>query len=307
LYIAGGLSEYPTKCSLIIDGNVTDAGNFRATHEEADDRIMFSIQQINQRNTTSKTLTVVTSDTDIITVLLYHLKNTWTGTALYVLKNGRDKSSKQLQKELYPLHKLLSELNPNVVDQLPAAHSLTGCNTVAKVGTKGAMLKALQEHSELIQNFGRDRLDKDAMFFAEKFLVKVIATKKLANCSTFNELRVQQHHQSMAKKFVDLPCTSSALKENIKWAYLQARLWYEAPFGNAGDMMDLNNFGYVIDIFEHSIAPVLYEGASKPLDVPDLCKCINCVKSTCICRVNNLPCSDYCTCIDDECKNPFNT
>ena len=122
MYIAGGLSEYPTKCSLIIDGNVTDAGNFRATHEEADDRIMFSIQQINQRNTTSKTLTVVTSDTDIITVLLYHLKNTWTGTALYVLKKGRVKSSKQLQKELYLLHKLLSELSPNVVDQLPAAH-----------------------------------------------------------------------------------------------------------------------------------------------------------------------------------------
>ena len=78
LYIAGGLSKDPAKCSLIIDGNVTDAGNFRATHEEADDRIMFSIQQINQRNTKSKTLTVVTSDTDIITVLLYHLKNTWT-------------------------------------------------------------------------------------------------------------------------------------------------------------------------------------------------------------------------------------
>ena len=48
------------------------------------------------------------------------------------------------------------------------------------------------------------------MFFAEKFLVKVMATKKLANCSTFNELRVQQHHQSMANQFVDLPCTSSA-------------------------------------------------------------------------------------------------
>ena len=90
-----------------------------------------------------------------------------------------------LQKELYPLHKLLSELNPNVVDQLPAAHSLTGCDTVAKVGTKRAMLKALQEHSELIQNFGRDRLDKDAIF-AEKFLLKVIAIKKLSNCSTFN-------------------------------------------------------------------------------------------------------------------------
>lgn len=267
---------------------------------------MFTIQIINQSNTTSKTLTVVTSDTDIITVLLYHLKNIWTGTHLYVLKKGRVKSSKQLQNELYPLHKLLSELDSNVIDQLPAAYSLTGCDTVAKIGTKGAMLKALQDHSELIRNFGSDRLDEDIIFSAENFLVKVIATKKLSNCCTFNELRVKQHRQSMVKQFVDLPCTSSALKENIKRAYLQTRLWLEAPFGNAGDMMDPNNFGYVIDMCENSIMPVLFEGSSKPLDVPDPCKCKNCTRKTCVCRVNNLQCSDYCSCIEDECKNPFN-
>ena len=28
------------------------------------------------------------------------------------------------QQELYPLHLLLSKLDPNVIDQLPAAHAL---------------------------------------------------------------------------------------------------------------------------------------------------------------------------------------
>ena len=35
-------------------------------------------------------------------------------------------------------------MNPHVVDCLPAGHSLTGCDTVAKVGTKKRLLKTLE-------------------------------------------------------------------------------------------------------------------------------------------------------------------
>ncbi len=86
---------------------------------------------------------------------------------------------------MYPIHNLLQELETHVVNHLPAAYSLTGCDTVAKVGTKGAMLKALQDSSELLQNFGHDRLDENMILAAEQFLVKVVATKDISNCSTF--------------------------------------------------------------------------------------------------------------------------
>ena len=49
-----------------------------------------------------------------------------------------------MQKELHPLHLLIFKLsNTDIIDSLPAGHSLTGCNTVAKVGTKLELLKIL--------------------------------------------------------------------------------------------------------------------------------------------------------------------
>ena len=49
--------------------------------------------------------------------------------------------------------------------------------TLVKVGTKGSILKALKEHSDLLENFATDRLDEDNILSAEKFLVKVIDSK----------------------------------------------------------------------------------------------------------------------------------
>ena len=49
LYVAGGLTEDPTVCTKIENGIMTVASDFRAIHEEADDRIMNSINVIFQR------------------------------------------------------------------------------------------------------------------------------------------------------------------------------------------------------------------------------------------------------------------
>ena len=62
------------------------------------------------------------------------------------------------QKELYPLHLLLSKLDPKVIDQLPAGHALKGCNTVAKVGTKKELLNILNSFDPLITGFGSSSL-----------------------------------------------------------------------------------------------------------------------------------------------------
>ena len=78
-----------------------------------------------------------------------------------------------------------------VIRQLPAAHALTGCDTVAKVGTKDAILKTLmsQDPDDTIVDFGRDRLDSEMFSVAEKFLIRVIG-KKYSTCDTFNSLRL---------------------------------------------------------------------------------------------------------------------
>ena len=78
--------------------------------------------------------------------------------------------------------------------------------------------------------FGLDRLDEEVLSQAEKFLVKVVASKQYQNCETFDELRVRLYHHSREKKFIDLPCSSNAIRQNIKRAYFQARMWLESPF-----------------------------------------------------------------------------
>ena len=108
------------------------------------------------------------------------------------------------QHKLYLLHKLLDKLEAKTFESLPAAHSLTGCDTVANIGTKKSMLKAVIEYSDLLQSFGSDRLDEDIILSAENFLVKVIAPKKLSSCETFDDLRVKLHRKSMVKKYIDL-------------------------------------------------------------------------------------------------------
>ena len=74
----------------------------------------------------------------------------------YVLKKDKIKSLK-LQKELYPLHKILQKVESNVTN----SHNLTGYDTVAKVGTKAKMLAGLTTQcGELIENFGKEGLER---------------------------------------------------------------------------------------------------------------------------------------------------
>ena len=159
--------------AMIVNGQIKLTPDFMVSHEEADDRIINSINQAFQRKTQRRSLWLVTSETCIITVLLYYLNNAWVGKSVRVLKKRSIVSSKQ-QYELYSLHRILLQLGRGVINSLFAAHSLTGCDTVMKVGTKGSMLKASKEHSDLLDNFAVYRLDEDNILLAEKFIVKVI-------------------------------------------------------------------------------------------------------------------------------------
>ena len=128
---------------MISDGLINEAIEFRASHEEADDRIMFSVAKITALSTESCSVSVVSPDTDIFVNLLYYLQSAWHGLNLYLLRKGDFKVKTIRQKELLPLHLLLGKVESSLVRSLPAGHALTGCDTVSKVGTKLALLKAL--------------------------------------------------------------------------------------------------------------------------------------------------------------------
>ena len=79
--LAGSLTDDPDKCTVISGDEAKEAVAYHAFHEEADDRMMFSIHQLYKKYTIdspfikdSLSITVVTPDTDIFVVLMYHLK-----------------------------------------------------------------------------------------------------------------------------------------------------------------------------------------------------------------------------------------
>ena len=104
--------------------------SLQSTLEEADDRIMKHIEYEVKNGT--KSISVVSSDTDILVCLLYYFVR-WKKLGLTEIWNVKGSSK---DKKFYPLHKLCSIIGENVALQLPAAHSLTGCDTTRKIGTK---------------------------------------------------------------------------------------------------------------------------------------------------------------------------
>ena len=90
-------------------------------------------------------------------------------------------------------------------------------------------MKTLETEDDLLTYFGKEILDDEMMTDAEQFLVKVL-NKKHDSCVSFKELRVKLYHQFKDKKFIELPCSSAAIHENIKKAYMQTRCWLDATY-----------------------------------------------------------------------------
>ena len=134
---------------------------------------------------------------------------------------------------------------------------------------------------------------------AEMFLTQLVAKKGDQGCASFDELRLTEYYQSKKKKFIDLPCSSNELQQNIKRAYMQVRTWLESPFWNAADFVDPVDYGYEEPFYE----PTYFEGSCKPQDIIGPCK--KCARTACSCRANNIGCTEYCNCFGDSCKNPL--
>ena len=137
---------------------------------------------------------------------------------------------------------------------------------------------------------------------AEHFLVKVL-NKKHDSCVSFNELRVKLYHQFKDKNFIELPCSSAAIHENIKKAYMQTRCWLDAPFLNAADSLDPCDYGYTAHPETNMIKPCFFSGPQKPQNVPEPCTCKTFARRTYPCRVALASRSDFCGCTEYGRKN----
>ncbi|KAK4317056.1 hypothetical protein Pmani_011868 [Petrolisthes manimaculis] len=215
--IFGGV--YGGECRKLLAGTETQITELSSSQEEADDRIMFHINDSVVKHGV-KSVLVDSPDTDVLVNLIFHFKKTWQLQKLFVkLGNRRNKKT-------VPVHLLVDQLDNNLVLCLRAIHALSGCDSTSKVGPKLSGMKSSMDLS-LLAGFGVEELSPQMISNAEKFLVSGL---KKTDCSTFDEYRWEQYHNSKKElNFNQLVCCSSTLREHIKRAYLQCRMWLQAP------------------------------------------------------------------------------
>ena len=132
-------------------------------------------------------------------------------------------------RNVFPIHDLADDLDPDLAEILPAIDALTGCDTASKVGTKSkaSFIEGANNDYELLYSFGRNELSDD-ITDAEKFLLKCI-TKHAVD--TFNQLRFIVYHEKHQQFDIErFPTTSDSIRQHILRAYLQCYIWLHAPF-----------------------------------------------------------------------------
>ena len=133
---------------LVSAGCASPFPRLNCTHKEADDRMMFHVQDILSHWSGPTSMTRSLGDTDVFVCVLYCITVSWKDLGLqelWLICNSGMRRSK------LPVHDICTALEDNLTRCLPALHALTGCDTTNNISTK---LAALNERYP--QNFISD-------------------------------------------------------------------------------------------------------------------------------------------------------
>ena len=137
---------YGGECRKLLAGTETQITELSGNQEEADDRIVFHINDGVVKHGVQSVL-VDSPDTDVFVNLIFHLNKIWQLQKLYMKLGNRKK------KKFVPVHLLVDQLDNGLVSCLPAIHVLSGCDSTSKVGPKMSGLTASMNLS-LLEGFG---------------------------------------------------------------------------------------------------------------------------------------------------------
>ena len=182
-YFCGWLAEYNDSIELIYVGGLR---NFQCKQivkssgeaviveelgggqqEEADERMMLHVNHAEKKGV--ETVLVCSKDTNVFVSLLYHQQETFPDIKeLFVRMGGRRSTRK-----IVPLHLLSKELDPLLIECLPAIHAITGCDTTSKVAAKTSIFSKSTKLN-LIKDFGKRMLTTAMLKKAETFILQLL-------------------------------------------------------------------------------------------------------------------------------------
>ena len=274
-------------------------------HEEAD--VIIVNQAVHSARCGSSAIRVVSDDTDVF-VLLCHFYLEEKLTCDLVMAST---STRRLidVRETVQKHK-------DILPDLMAAHSLSGCDTVSGmygIG-KGKVIKVLRSGTNL-RLLGKENVPvKDLLTEAYEFVAACYGYPKEDNVE---ELRFKVWSVKMANSRINsapqlkiLPPTQPVFEKHVLRAHLQAAIW-RASLSSSPPEMDPLAYGWIKGRREGEITPIGIPSniAAAPPNILKMIKCgcsssAPCSSMRCSCSSAMLSCSVFCSCqADENCKN----
>lgn len=137
IYICGGFDD-PTKCFKLQGSSFCEVLELKSNHLEADSRMFGHI--FHAVRIQSAHVIILSADTDVFILAIYYWKELANIGCLGLWFDGSYK-----KKHLLGCHLAAESLGESICNILPALHSVSGCDTTSRLGSKKQFLKAESE------------------------------------------------------------------------------------------------------------------------------------------------------------------
>lgn len=252
-------------------------------------------------------VTVVSDDTDILIMLLYHLKSEMAN--IYFMSGIRRKG----ETKTISVRHMLQHVGDNVQPHLLFIHAMTGCDTTSALfgcgkGSCVKMLAASKDHQILSEQISDVNSTQDTVAFSGlKFLVKLYGGSDLDSLSV---LRYKLYMKMVATGNTlpqpqRLPPTERAAYFHCLRAHLQIVSWKQLS------PQALNPLEWGWKFEQRKLSPIMTDEAPASDELLKVirCKCKMsskrpCATSVCSCRKYDLKCVMACGhCNGEGCQN----
>ena len=241
----------------------------KTTHEEADNIIVQ--QMVAAANESQKGISVLSDDTDVFVLLLYHYLEQNLKLPVIMESPIKDRKTVDIRETV--------RKNRDIIPDLISAHAISGCDTVAccyGIG-KGKVLKTLRSGQTLGKLGDPDEDLSDIIPEATAFMSACYGHPQSGSMSITRQKMWTSKVGKSAKavpKFASLSPTTEAFTENVKRAHHQACVWKHALDSDPPDMAP-TNFGWIREEATRSLSPVTVpRGISlAPEEILQLIKC----------------------------------
>lgn len=267
----------------------TDLSALKATHEEADTRLIVHCVNSNLDN-----IVVSARDTDVLLLLIAHVPHIPCPN-LYMMSGTATK------RRYFNIRAIYENLPAGSVSARLPFHALTGCDTTSFIcnHSKKSAWKVFLGHHTLLSSLGEGELTEEKMKEVEEFVCKMY---KLDSIGSVDEARAIL----FAKKGKPeaLPPTSDAL-----CVHYQTLVWKQAHCSEL-QLPDPETLGWK-KIADNKLQPLLMTQDPIPKACQEIISCscsTGCTNLRCSCKKAKLFCTSVCGCNSNNvnihsCKN----